>query len=87
MNTYVAGNYCFDNAIDSAGNIWVANAGNGTPGTAAGDSNITEMNSSGKVIGTYVAGTGPIGIATDQETYGWKTTATEPRELPQVTAT
>jgi sugar lactone lactonase YvrE len=30
-------------AVDSSGNVWVANYGNGTAGTAAGDSNVTEL--------------------------------------------
>ena len=70
-NTYVAGSFCFGNAIDSAGNIWVANGGNGTPGTAAGDSNISKLSPFGQVIGTYVAGTGPIGIAIDKSGNVW----------------
>src|SRR5450759_3892399 len=65
VRTYVAGSSCFGNAIDSSGNIWVANGGNGTPGTAPGDSNVTKLSPSGTVIGTYVAGTGPIGMAID----------------------
>jgi DNA-binding beta-propeller fold protein YncE len=30
-------------AIDGSGNVWVANSGNGTIGTALGDSNVTEL--------------------------------------------
>src|ERR1035437_205692 len=71
IGTYAAGSFCFGNAIDSAGNIWVANGGNGTPGTAAGDSNVMKLSPSGKVIGTYVAGAGPIGIAIDQSGNVW----------------
>jgi hypothetical protein len=71
IRTYVAGSSCFGNAIDSAGNIWVANGGNGTPGTAAGDSNVTELSPSGRVIGTYVAGMVPIGIAIDKSGNVW----------------
>jgi len=66
IGTYVAGSFCFGNAIDAAGNIWVANGGNGIPGTAPGESNITELSPSGTTIGTFVAGTGPIGIAIDR---------------------
>ncbi|MHB1696903.1 MAG: hypothetical protein ACYCSQ_02185 [bacterium] len=40
INTYVAGAGPFGNAIDSAGNIWVANGGNGIPGTAERDNNV-----------------------------------------------
>ncbi len=84
VRTYVAGTNCFGNAIDSAGNVWVANGGNGIPGTAAGNSNITKLSPSGAVIGTYVAGTFPIGIAIDKsgnvwvENYGTGTAGTSP---------
>ncbi len=71
VRTYVAGTNCFGNAIDSAGNVWVANTGNGNPGTAIGDSNITKLSPSGVVIGTYVAGTFPIGIAIDKSGNVW----------------
>jgi hydroxylamine reductase len=39
---YIAGSGPFGNAIDSSGNVWVENGGNGTPGTAAGYSNVQE---------------------------------------------
>ncbi len=71
MNTYVAGSFCFGSAIDSAGNIWVANQGNGFPGTAASESNVTELSPSGAIIGTYVAGSVPIGIAIDKSGNVW----------------
>ncbi|MGB8479691.1 MAG: NHL repeat-containing protein [Acidobacteriaceae bacterium] len=71
INTYVAGSFCFGNAIDSAGNIWVANEGNGSPGTALGESNVTELSPSGTVIGTYLAGSVPIGIAIDKSGNVW----------------
>ena len=82
--TYVAGSFCFGNAIDSAGNVWVANGGNGFPGTAAGESNVTELSPSGAVIGTYVVGSVPIGVAIDKsgnvwvENYGNGTPGTVP---------
>ena len=84
VDTYLAGAHCFDNAIDASGNIWVANGGNGTPGTAPGDSNITKLSPSGAVIGTYVAGSFPIGMAIDKtgdvwvENYGNRTPGTAP---------
>jgi streptogramin lyase len=71
IGTYVAGSFCFGNAIDSAGNVWVANGGNGIPGTATGDSNVTELSPSGAVIGTYAVGTIPIGIAIDKSGNVW----------------
>ncbi len=85
-NTYIAGSSCFDNAIDSSGNIWVANGGTTAAivGTAPGDSNVMKFSPSGKVIGTYVAGTFPIGIAIDKsgnvwvENYGNGTPGTAP---------
>ena len=63
IRTYVAGSYLCGIAIDSSGNVWVANRGNGTPGIANGDSSVTELNSSGTVIGTYAAGSFPEAIA------------------------
>ena len=44
-------------AIDSHGNVWVANEGKGTVDSPSRDSNITELNSSGTLIGTYKVGT------------------------------
>ena len=49
----------------------MANKGNGTPGTASGDSNVMELNSSGKLIGTYVAGSSPFAIAIDSSGNVW----------------
>ena len=49
----------------------MANGGNGVPGTAAGDSNVMKLSPSGAVIGTYVAGAGPIGIAIDKAGNLW----------------
>ena len=65
IRTYVAGSRPFGNAIDSSGNVWVANGGNGIPGTGPGNSSVTKLSSSGIVIGTYVAGSLPMGIAID----------------------
>ena len=52
-------------AIDSSGNVWVANKGNGTGvvGTASGDSNVTEFSPTGSLKGTYTAGSDPDAIA------------------------
>jgi len=69
--TYTAGSYPQAIAIDGLGNIWVANAGNGTPGTALGDSNVTELSPTGSIIGTYVAGIGPDAIAIDGSGNVW----------------
>jgi streptogramin lyase len=52
-------------AIDGSGNVWVANIGNGTVGTVSGDSNVTELSSTGSLIGTYPAGSYPYAIAID----------------------
>ena len=71
VSTYVAGSSCFGNAIDSAGDVWVANGGNGTPGTAAGDSNVMKLSPTGQVLGTYVAGFVPIGLAIDRSGNVW----------------
>jgi streptogramin lyase len=71
VGTYVAGRALFGDAIDSHGNVWVANGGNGTPGLANGDSNVTELNSSGAVIGTYVAGSLPETLAIDTAGNVW----------------
>lgn len=60
-----------DIAIDGSGNVWVVNSGNGTAGTAAGDSNVTELSSTGALIGTYAAGTSPAGIAIDGSGNVW----------------
>ena len=49
----------------SSGNVWVANYGNGTAGTASADSNVTELSSAGALIGTYAAGSYPYWIAID----------------------
>ena len=63
----------FGNAIDSSGNVWVANGGNGTPGTAPGDSSVTKLSPSGRRIGTYVAGSLPEIAAVDTAGNIWVT--------------
>ena len=68
---YSAGITQFAIAIDSAGNVWIANYGDGTIGTAPGDSNVIELNPSGKIIGTYLAGSYPDGIAIDGSGNVW----------------
>ncbi len=70
-STYKVGQFPFGNAIDSDGNIWVANYGNGKPGTGIENSNVMKLSPSGKVIDTYVAGSVPIGIAIDQSGNVW----------------
>ena len=69
--TYVAGSGPAGIAIDGSGNVWVANYGNGTAGTASGDSNVTELSSTGGVVGTYVAGSYPYAIAIDGSGNVW----------------
>ena len=49
----------------------MANGGNGTPGTASGDSNVTKLSPSGTVIGAYVAGSFPIVMAIDKSGNVW----------------
>jgi len=58
-------------AIDGSGNVWVANYGDGIPGTAFGDSNVTELSPNGSIIGTYTAGNGPDAIAIDGSGNVW----------------
>ncbi len=69
--TFVAGSKARSVAIDASGNVWVANSGNGTIGTAAGDSNVTELNSGGAVISTYSAGSYPGTLAIDASGNVW----------------
>ena len=57
--------------MDSAGNVWVANKGSGTPGMGLTDSNVTELSSTGVTLGTYVAGSHPEGIAVDPSGNVW----------------
>ncbi|MHB8455744.1 MAG: NHL repeat-containing protein [Acidiferrobacterales bacterium] len=74
LGTYVVGTSPDAIAIDGAGNVWVANAGNGggTIGTAAGDSNVMELNgSNGALLNTFVAGVDPDGIAIDGSGNVW----------------
>lgn len=70
-STYKVGQFPFGNAIDSDGNIWIANYGNGKPGTSIENSNVMKLNPSGEVIGTYIAGVVPIGVAIDQSGNVW----------------
>jgi DNA-binding beta-propeller fold protein YncE len=46
-------------AIDYAGNVWVANQGY----AAAPGNTVTELSSSGALLGTFTVGSGPTGIA------------------------
>lgn len=70
-STFKVGQFPFGNAIDSDGNMWVANYGNGKPGTGIENSNVMKLSPSGEVIGTYVAGVVPIGIAIDKSGNVW----------------
>ena len=81
------GSYPEGIAIDSSGNVWVANDGNGTIGTASGDSNVTELNSSGTTIGTYIVGINPIAIAIDTKGNVWVATwgSNNVTEFPGIT--
>lgn len=62
MNTFTTGTYPEGIAIDATGNIWVANNGDGT---------VTELNSTGTIVGTFTVGTGPVGIAIDTSGNVW----------------
>jgi streptogramin lyase len=73
IGTYGAGSHPEGVAIDPGGNVWVVNKGNGTPGTAPGDSNVTKLSSSGTLIGTYVAGSLPEIVAVDSAGNVWMT--------------
>ena len=70
---YAVGSFPVGIAIDAKGNVWVTNEGNGTAGTASGDSNVTELSSSGAFIGTYGAGSSPYAIAIDPSGNVWVT--------------
>ena len=59
--TYSVGSNPRAIAIDSSGNVWVANDG----------STVTELSSSGALIGTYTAGTWPWAIAIDSSGNVW----------------
>ena len=65
---YTVGSTPMGIAIDSSGNVWVANDGS---------NNVTELNSSGAVIGTYDLGGGfsycSYGIAIDNSSNEWVT--------------
>ena len=74
--TYTVGSYPNGSvAIDSSGNVWTANGGNGTAGTAAGDSNVTELVAAGgyAASNTYVAGSYCEGVAVDSSGNFWVT--------------
>jgi hypothetical protein len=60
--TIAVGNYPVTLAIDSSGNVWVVNS-----------DNVTELNSSGKTVGTYAAGATPGAIAIDLSGNVWVT--------------
>ena len=61
--TYTAGRGPNAIAVDSSGNVWVANANS---------NNVTELNSSGKTVGRYYAVWGnPEGIAIDSSGNVW----------------
>ncbi len=71
INTYKAGIFPFGDAIDSHGNVWVANQGDAIPGPGIANSNVMELNSSGAVVNSCVAGSVPIGIAIDKSGNVW----------------
>ena len=64
-SNYTVGNYPEGIAIDSSGNVWVANEGTNMAGS------ITKLSSSGTVIGTFPVGTDPQGIAIDPSGNVW----------------
>jgi streptogramin lyase len=61
-NSYAVGSYPQGIAIDSSGNIWVANSSS---------NNVTEISASGIIIGTYSVGSSPQGIAIDSSGNIW----------------
>ena len=61
-STYTVGNNPFAIAIDSVGNVWVTNNA---------DNTVTELNSSGSLLGTFHVGTQPRGIAIDPNGNIW----------------
>ena len=69
VGTYAVGTNPQGIAIDSSGNVWVANNGSGN----GSGSNVTELNSFGATVGTYAAGAGPNGIAIDSSGNVWVT--------------
>ncbi len=75
-HTYAVGINPEDIAIDTSGNVWVVNNGNGTAGTAVGDSNVTELSPNGRggyTSATYTAGSSPYAIAIDTSGDVWVT--------------
>ena len=60
-------------AIDSGGNVWVANKGNGTPGAGPAESNVMELSSSGAILKTYTTGSYPYSIAINSAGDVWVT--------------
>ena len=62
IKNYTVGNNPSGIAIDSSGDVWVANF--------YSDS-VTELSSTGSVIATYPVGTGPVDIAIDGPGYVW----------------
>jgi streptogramin lyase len=74
-HTYAVGINPEDIAIDTSGNVWVVNNGNGTAGTAVGDSNVMELRPNGRggytSATTYTAGIYPDAIAIDASGNVW----------------
>ena len=62
VGTYAVGTYPVAIAVDSSGNVWVANDSS---------NNVTELNSSGVVVGTYTVGSEPVGVAVDSSGNVW----------------
>ena len=60
--TYPVGTAPYGIAIDSSGNVWVANYGS---------NNVTKLSPSGATLGTYAVGTQPKGIAIDSSGNAW----------------
>src|SRR5208337_3404767 len=64
QNIYLAGSAPSGMVIDASGNDWIADQGS---------DNVTELNSTGSVIGTYPVGTKPTSIAIDDSGNIWVT--------------
>ena len=62
IGTYAVGSNPESVAVDSGGNVWVANCGS---------NNVTKLDSNGNTIGTYAVGSCPDGIAVDSAGSVW----------------
>ncbi len=78
QHTYTVGNGPAGIAIDSPGNIWVANQS---------DNTVTELSSTGTTIGTYSVGSDPMNIAIDSSGNIWVTNGVNPGTVTKLSST